>query len=243
MIKAFLFLLSLWSCGLACKQITVLSSEGPPHTINNQFNNGIDLDIVRVVLERLGYEVKFHFVPLGRAESLVKSGQYAAMAPIFMAEDDVNFHVTHPIVQYKPTVFSLSAKAMKATNLAEIKGKSIITFQGAPGYFGAFFEKLSEQENYFEAPKMQVIPELLMKGRYDYAVLDKYIFYYFYRLNDKQRDVSYFKEHNLMAPVTASAVFTDNDLRDRFNRELVVFLLEGGYQKVLEKYLGKIEER
>lgn len=101
---------------------------------------------------------------------------------------------------------------------------------------------LSQQKNYFESPKMKVIPELIRKGRYDYAVLDKYIFYYFYRLNNKERDVSIFNEHLLMPAVTASAAFSDKDLRDEFNRELAVFLLEGGYQRIVEKYLGKLEK-
>lgn len=242
MLRLLILFIFLFTFELYAKEIVVLSSEGPPHTIKHEENNGIDLDVVKAVLNRLGYNVKFHFVPLGRAESLIKSGDFKAMAPIFMAQDDDNFFVSLPIVQYAPTVFSLKSNNLNPSNLAEIKGHSVITFQGAPGYFGSFFDELSQQKNYFESPKMKVIPELIRKGRYDYAVLDKYIFYYFYRLNNKERDVSIFNEHLLMPAVTASAAFSDKGLRDEFNRELAVFLLEGGYQRILEKYLGKLEK-
>lgn len=235
-----LFLL-VCSSVLFAKQIVVLSSEGPPHTIKDSQNHGIDLDVVKAVLTRLDYEVWFHFLPLGRAESLVKMGEFKAMAPIFMTTDEASFFVSHPIVKYTPIVFSLKKRNLTPRGLSDLQGYSIITFQGAPGYFGDEFKALSTQNEYFEAPSMKVIPELLMKGRYDYAVLDKYIFYYFYRLADKQRDLSIFAEHALIPSVTASAGFSDKSLRDEFNRELAVFFLDDGYRQVVEKYLGKLE--
>ncbi|KPV94116.1 Bacterial extracellular solute-binding protein, family 3 [Pseudoalteromonas sp. P1-9] len=241
MLRVLSLLLLVCSFTLTAKQIVVLSSEGPPHTINDAQNSGIDLDVVKAVLTRLGYDVKFHFVPLGRAETLVKSGAYVAMAPIFATSDEEGFYVSHPIVKYAPTVFSLKNNKLTPQYLSDLKGHSIITFQGAPGYFGKEFELLSKQSNYFESPSMKVIPELIKKERYDYAVLDKYIFYYFYRFVDKQRDLSLFKEHALIPSVTASAGFSDKSLRDEFNRELAIFLLDNGYRKVVEKYLGKLE--
>lgn len=241
MIKFLFLLCSLLATQINAKEISVLSSEGPPHTIKHQFNNGIDLDIVKAVLNRLDYKVNFHFLPLGRAETLLKAGQFEVMAPIFNTADEAHFFISHPIVKYAPTVFSLRNNKFAPSSLNELNGHSIITFQGAPGYFGADFTRLAKQENYFESPSMEVIPESLYKGRYEYAVLDKYIFYYFYRLNDKTRDLSIFSEHSLIPTVTASAAFKNEKLRDEFNRELVLFLLDGGYQRVIEKYLGEIE--
>ena len=56
------------------KEISVLSSDGPPHTIKHRSNNGIELDIVKAVLNRWDYRVNFHYVTLDRAETLVKAG-------------------------------------------------------------------------------------------------------------------------------------------------------------------------
>ena len=67
---------------------------------------------------------------------------------------------------------------------------------------------------------MPMILGMLAKSRYDFAVLDQYIFYYFYRLNDKQRPIDIFKHHYLIPPVTASVAFKDKMPRDRFNYEL-----------------------
>ncbi|NRB24783.1 MAG: ABC transporter substrate-binding protein [Shewanella sp.] len=85
---------------------------------------------------------------------------------------------------------------------------------------------------------MANMAELLAKGRYDFAVIDKYIFYYFYRLNDKSREVSIFTEHPLLAPVPASAAFHDEALRDAFDRELPGFMESEQYKQIFEHYLG-----
>ena len=223
------------------KALNLVTSEGPPHTINHQFYSGIDLDVTKAVLRQLGYSVNLHFVALGRAEKLVRSGQYDLMAPIFFAKDNDNFYISDPIVTYKPMVFSLSERNLSPESISDLAKYSVITFQGAPGYFGDEFKTMSEQARYKELADMSVIPEMLAKSRYDFAVLDQYIFYYFYRLNDKQRPIDIFQHHYLIPPVTASVAFKDKMLRDRFNYELKKFKEGEGYAKIVEAYLGRME--
>lgn len=202
------------------KPLSLVTSEGPPHTINNKLFSGIDLDVTKAVL----------------------SGQYDLMAPIFFAKDSDNFYISDPIVTYKPMVFSLSERNLSPDSISDLAKYSVITFQGAPGYFGDAFKSMSEQARYKELADMSVIPEMLAKSRYDFAVLDQYIFYYFYRLNDKQRPIDIFKHHYLIPPVTASVAFKDKMLRDRFNYELKKFKQGKGYAKIVEAYLGRMEQ-
>lgn len=227
---------------LEAKELSLVSSEGPPHTINHQLYSGIDLDVTKTVLAQLGYPVKLHFVPLGRAEKLVRSGQYDLMAPIFFAEDSDNFYISDAIVTYKPMVFSLTKNDYKPQRILDLASYSVLTFQGAPGYFGPEFEAMSKMARYQESPDMAVIADMLAKGRYDFAVLDQYIFYYFYRLQDKKRPIHIFKHHYLIPPVTASVAFKDKALRDKFNIELKKFKRGKGYTKIVEAYLGRVEQ-
>lgn len=234
MLLSTTFLLSL---SLQSAPLIIASSEGPPHTIND-LHHGIDLDIVEGVLNRLGYEVEYQFMGLKRAEHEVLAGRVDVMAPIFMKSDVSGSYISQPIVQYQPMVFSLKASNFTPKTILDMQGHSVVTFQGAPGYFGADFVKLSDESRYMELTDMATIPELLVKGRYDYAVLDKYIFYYFYRLNDKARDISIFTEHPLIESVPASAAFHDIELRNQFNRELPRFMESEQYKQIFERYLG-----
>lgn len=232
----------LFLYSVSASELTLVSSEGPPHTINNELYSGIDLDVTKSVLAELGLAVNLKFVALGRAEKLVKSGRYDLMAPIFFAKDSDNFYISDPIVTYKPMVFSLKDNNLEPEKISDLANFSVITFQGAPGYFGPAFEAMSKKARYKEAHDMSVIPELLAMDRYDFAVLDQYIFYYFYRLNDKQRSIDIFKHHYLIEPVTASVAFKDKSLRDRFNAELKKFKQGKGYTKIVEAYLGRMEQ-
>lgn len=220
------------------KTISIVTSEGPPHTIDNHYHSGIDLDVTKTILSELGYRVEFKFVGLGRAERLIKSGQQDVMAPIFYARDSKNFYISNPIVNYKPMIFSLTKNNYQVSSLSDLQGHSIITFQGATKYFGSEFERLSMSENYTELADMSIIPEMLVKQRFDFAVLDLYIFYYFYRQHDKNRELSLFRLHPLIPTVPASAAFKDKALRDQFNAKLAEPQRAALYKKIVEKYLG-----
>ncbi|WP_162272287.1 amino acid ABC transporter substrate-binding protein, partial [Piscirickettsia litoralis] len=117
-------------------------------------------------------------------------------------------------------------------------------FQGATGYFGHEFYKVSRTKKgtYQELGDMSILPELLVKKRYSAVVLDYYIFYYFYRLNDKNRDINIFDEHYIIDPVHAGVAFHSEKLRDKFNKTLKKYL-SGEHDKIIfNKYLGNIEK-
>ncbi|WP_247749678.1 substrate-binding periplasmic protein [Pseudoalteromonas viridis] len=242
-VLALLIFMSAPVCFAISNQVLELvSSEGPPHTINHPERSGIDLDITKAVLAQLGYTVRLEFVALGRAEKLVRTGQYDIMAPIFSTQDSKSFYISEPIVTYKPMVFSLARRNLTPQSISALANHSVITFQGAPGYFGEAFRKMSEQAVYRESPDMSVIPQMLVKSRYDFAVLDQYIFYYFYRLKDKRRPLTLFRHHYLIPPVPASVAFKDKSLRDSFNRALAQFKHSAQYQQIIEDYIGQVEK-
>ncbi|WP_223293021.1 MULTISPECIES: substrate-binding periplasmic protein [Shewanella] len=237
LVKALMALLLLLSLSTNAETLTIASSEGPPHTIND-IHHGIDLDIVEAVLMRLGYDVDYQFMGLKRAQHELKMGHVDVTAPTFMQSDIEGSFTSAPIVQYQPMVFSLKSSKLTPISILDMQGHSVATFQGAPGYFGADFIELAKGKQYKEITDMAAIPELLAKARYDFAVLDKYIFYYFYRLNDKSRDVSIFTEHRLIPAVAASASFHDAAIRDAFNNELPEFLNSEECKQIFERYLG-----
>ena len=222
------------------KVVTLASSEGPPHIIDGP-SRGIDLDIAEVILNAMGYEVNYKFMSLARGAREVKAGRIGGVLPTFAQKDEESFYVSEPFIDYKPMVFSLREFGRSPQHLSDLSGESIATFQGAPGYFGPEFVKLSLTDGYHEIHDMSLIPEMLWRRRVDFAVLDLYIFYYFYRLQDKSRPLDLFTQHDLIAPVQAGIAFSSRSIRDEFNRQLAIALTPALKQRIVEKYLGEVE--
>lgn len=234
----------LWACAGSIawandKVITIATSEGAPHIIDG-VQKGIDLDITEFVVKQMGYKVDFVFMSLARAVKEVKAGRVDAVTPTFSQQDEERFFVSEPFIEYKPMVFSLSTRQKSPVSLSDLAGESIATFQGAPGYFGPEFVKLSRMEGYHEIHDMRLIPEMLVRERVSYAVLDQYIFYFYYRLNDKQRPISVFDQHQLIPPVKAGIAFHNKDLRDLFDKQLTTSLNSHIQSAIVERYLGEL---
>ena len=235
-------LLLAWLGGLVgpltAKELVLATSNGPPHMIQAD-HSGIDIDIVRAVLQRLGYDLKLQYLPLARAKKMVKLGFFDATTPTFAESDSPGFYVSAPIVDYRPTVFTLRKHDYQINAIADLRGHSILTFQGARGYFGPRFVEVAATTSYKELADMSKFPRLLLRDRFSVVVLDYYIFLYFYRQQDKNRSLAPFVLHDIIPPVTAGVGFHDRALRDSFDQALAGFIAEGGHLSIIEKYIGK----
>lgn len=219
------------------REVLILTDDGPPHMIK-QTDGGIDLDITREVLQSIGHSVAVFYTPLSRAKKSVEGKLADVSVPTFYQQDSDNFYLSNPVVHYRPTLFSMSAKAIDMKNITKLKGLRLMTFQGAKGYFNQDFLNLTMNNKYREMHDMSVLPELLYKDRTDLVVLDYYIFYYFALERIDNFSPQLFSHQPLMAEVPAYAGFNSKQLRDEFNKALAIYLREGKDKAVIRKYLG-----
>jgi len=249
----YLFILLLY-CGavqqMSSAQIVsktsllLLSDDGPPHMIKVT-KSGIDIDITREVIESMGEILKIEFSPLKRNQYQVMNKQADMFVPTFYQQDTKQLFISDPIIQYRPTVFSLKDKQLNFTKLADIKNKKVITFQGALGYFGAEFIKMSKQNDYREIHDMSKLPEMLMARRVDVIVLDYYIFYYFLKQSGsiKLGVTSAVNEHKLIPEVNAHVGFNSEALRNKFNKYLKTYIHAKRDIAVINNYIGMSKEQ
>ena len=236
------------------KELLMLSDDGPPHMIAVS-NGGIDIDITREVLSNIGYKVALDFMPLARGKNQVQLKYADLFVPTFYQQDTERLFYSNAIIEYRPMVLSLKKNQFSLNKLADADGKKILTFQGASGYFGEEFVKLSKGKNYRELADMSKFPELLLRERYEVVVLDYYIFYYFLKrychansrneneLSDAIKakalcSMQEIAEHDLIPAVSAHVGFNDMNIRDNFNQALKVYIRQGKAQQVIQKYLG-----
>lgn len=221
--------------------ITLVSDDGPPHMIRAS-NSGIDIDITKAVFAQMGLETKLQYAPLARAKIMVEQGSSQATVPTFFQQDSKSFFVSDPIINYKPTVFTLKNKQINLSSLKDIKDLKVVTFQGATGYFGEEFALMSEQNDYREMYDMSVFPKLLLSGRVDVIVLDYYIFHYFANKSIPSYDSRLVKEHSLIPAVPASVGFNQRATRDEFNSKLTAMKQSNEIQSIIDKYLQPKEK-
>lgn len=211
------------------------TSHGPPY-MDRATNSGLDIDIPRAVLERLGYTVEIRYMSLARAQAQLRAKRIDFTAPLFLG-DKLGIYSSEPHIYYRPTVFSLKQRQLKINNIEDISNYSITTFQGAGGYFGNTFIKASQKSpRYSELHDMTVLPKILYATRTDLVVLDYYIFHHQLRHMGKVDWKSTLATHDIFPRVPAVVGFHNPRLRDIFNTELASFKTAGGYAKILERY-------
>ena len=230
------------------QSLLLFSSHAPPHMIEPT-ENGIDIDIVTQVLKQMNYQVNLQFSPLKRGMVQVANKKADVFIPTFLQPDNNKIFISDTYIDYRPMIFSLKSKALNINNLDDLAGKSIISFQGAKGYFGKKYQDAVNNAMYVELHDMSKFPKMLLHGRYDVVVLDYYIFYYFLKAYQKSIDKntpskerlsSLIAQHDIIPPAKAHAGFNDRQLRDKFNQSLKQFINSPEYQAIINQYIGDI---
>ncbi|WP_419905241.1 substrate-binding periplasmic protein [Kiloniella sp.] len=228
----------LFSTKAYAKEIRIVATDYPPHVIEAQ-KSGMDLEILRSVLHEMGYSSTVKFVPTRRAMNMVEHGAADVTVPAFFEEDREGYYTSNAIIDYKPTVFTLSKNSHSLDGLSSLTAHKVVTFIGAAGYFGSEFTNATDKAvSYNEINNVDAMPDLLMMERYSAVVLDENIFYYFYRKKDKNRDLTVFDAHHVFPKIEASVGFHDQSVRDAFNEYLAKFRTAGKDKKIIEKYVG-----
>ena len=232
----FCILLSGFSVNLFAQEVlTLITENGPPHMIQAS-NSGIDIDITTQILKRMGYETNFVYAPLRRAKVQVQLGEADLTVPTFQTKDTDGFYISQPIIDYRPTVFSI--QAFDFENINNIEKLRVRSFQGATGYFGQSFIEMTQQNDYLEIANMETLVMMLVTGRVDIVVLDYYIFYYYLRNLPIEKPNITINEHQLIPAVKASVGFNSAKIRDAFNQAYQVFEQQRSVQSIVDSYIG-----
>lgn len=220
----------------AARQVLVMgTSNGPPY-MDSATDSGLDIDIPRAVLERMGYQVEVRYMSLARAQAQLRAKKIDYTAPLFIG-DKPGIHSSDPHVYYRPTAFSLQENQLQVSSLSDLGKYTMITFQGAGGYFGDVFIEASQRSpRYSEIHDMTLLPKMLYAKRSELVVLDYYIFHYQLSEMGGVDWKATLAVHDVFPRVPAVVGFHDPGLRDAFNRELKAFHKDGVYQAILDRY-------
>ena len=201
-------------------------------------NSGIELDIVSEALGMKGYAIVPKYVPFARRNLELLEKRVDGVLTI-NTNSGIEAFYSHEHIACENVVVSLKKKGLKIEKIKDLKGRSVVAFQEATIYLGEDFAAMAkENPKYRELAMQELQINLLYGDRVDAIVLDKNIFLYLKKRNQKidttqPVDVAY-----IFKPTPFRVAFSSRKVRDDFNEGLRKLRESGRYDEIVKGYLG-----
>ncbi len=209
----------------------------PPYVIQES-NSGMELDIVREVLNNQGYTMIPKYVRYARVPRALSGGKVRGAITILEASGVKNVHYSDSHIMYQNVAISLKKNNYAIAQISDLSNKKIVAFQQATRYLGAEFLEITKTcPAYEEKARQQAQILRLFKNRTQVIVLDINIFKY-YRENTKGIDSSQAVSiHEIFPKTRYKVAFVDSKIRDAFNIGLKQLKENGEYEGIMHKYI------
>lgn len=207
--------------------------------------SGFEFEIVKAALAAKGHTIKPVFVTMGAIPKMLKEQQAdgAQRGSPELKESEGFFYADEPAVAYQDVAITLKKNNLAIHSIADLKGKSINTFQGASHFLGPdFAAAVKGNSNYVETgDEKRRVMQLYANGVQVY-VGDINVYKY-YKTQAAGVDTSQEVEiHKIFAPSNQqfnNPVFRDKQIRDDFNAGLKQIKSNGTYKQIVKKYLNE----
>lgn len=216
----------------------------PPWVIQKT-NSGIELDILKAVLEGEGYCVVPKYLSFALAYQLFDRGEIDGVinARAGVAKGG---YLSQPVVTFQNVAVSLKSKNFpEQINMDFLNGRSVVAFQKAKALLGPEFQAMADANpRYREVAKQSLQLNLLFVREADFIVMDRSIFGYYWVQALEDKSMAKFKSrfkrpvdmHVLFPPSDYSFIFSEEKVRDDFDRGLQGMRDSGEYDRIFERY-------
>jgi ABC-type amino acid transport substrate-binding protein len=170
-------------------------------------------------------------------------GRLDAAANINTLDQVKKGYLSQPVFRYSDVAVSLKNKNVTLNNISELSRYSVASFQGATEFFGEQFKNtVTKNPHYYEHLHMDALLMQLAKNRVDVVIMDTNIVAYY--LEHNLKDEIHLKDLNFhyLFPIPTShsfMAFTDQQLRDDFDKALLRIKETGEFEAVYNAYLPK----
>lgn len=226
---------------LADDVVMAFGEKIPPYCFPES-DSGIELEIIGEALAFRGHHLRPRYYPLARVPLAFRQGEVqAAMTDLGQDLSSEGAHYGDPAVLYHNVFVTLKGRRLDIQRPGDLKGLSIVAFQGAAKRYPEWLAASQEAGLYFEQNNQELQVLGLNKGRYDVVLSDRSIYQYFEQLlsrtalfKAKAVDFHEFVEED---PQNYRPVFRSEKIRDDFNAGLQELKSSGRYQAIYDSYL------
>ncbi|MBI3231370.1 MAG: ABC transporter substrate-binding protein [Burkholderiales bacterium] len=244
---ASLLLANLGKVAQAAEVKMLFSFALPPYVIAeapNQPASGFELEIIRAALDSKGHTIKPIFVAMGAIPNMLKAAQAdgGQRGSPDLKDGEGFFYADEPSVTYQDVAITLQKNNLAINSVADIKGKSVVGFQGASHFLGPEFAQAVKGSNAYAetSDEKRRIKQLYANGVQVY-VGDINVFKY-YKIGVKDLDTNLpINIHKVFVPSNQkfnNPVFRDKQIRDDFNAGLKQLKANGQYKQIIKKYIN-----
>ncbi|CAO3430636.1 ABC transporter substrate-binding protein [Azospirillum endophyticum] len=242
----------------AARPVTVLAPELPP--MMTAAGTGREASIIAETLAACGHEAHFKVVPFGRHWSEFRDGAPGGIPLDAVATVPEGMEMpgsrSVPYIRYQNGASVLKSSGLTVRSLADLAGKRIITFSGAPDVLPGLRAAIPSFGDFRERADQMVHSNLLFAGRVDAVLADGLIFAEYNRqLQDKAKtggglpfDPAQPVQFTAIFPPTPySMVFRDEALRADFDRCFAELKAKGRIDTIdretVERYTATVGEQ
>lgn len=137
-------------------------------------DSGIELEIIGEALAFRGHKLKPRYYPLARVPLTFRKGEVdAAMTDLGQDLSDVGAHYGDPAVIYQNVFVTLQNRNLKIETPQDLKGLSVVAFQGAAKRYPEWLAASEKAGLYFEQNNQELQVLGLNKARYDVVLSDR----------------------------------------------------------------------
>lgn len=213
----------------AARPVTILAPELPPMMTAD--GTGREASIITETLAACGHEAHFKVVPFGRHwndyRDGVQAGGHVDAVTTVPAGMEMPGSRSVPYIFYQNGASVLKSSGLTVRSLADLAGKRVITFSGAPDVLPGLRAAIPSFGDFRERADQMVHSNLLFAGRVDAVLADGLIFAEYNRqLQEKAKSAGGLpfdpaqpvQFTAIFPPTSYSMVFRDESLRTDFDR-------------------------
>lgn len=225
---------------MAEKTLTVLVGMDKPPYIQLQDGTGFELELLRLVVQHMGYEAVFLHVPNARIRYLLEQG-HGDIATLQRArEPSMDLFYSMPYIRYQNAVISLRQSELTIQHSQDLVRLRVIAFQNASQVLGQDFAEMTEiSRRYQETTNQKTQVDMLLADRVDAVVMDINIFHYFRRVANDNQPIQL---HSLFPVSDYRAGFRERGLQRAFDKALAEVQQHDKYRQLQLEFFGSVNQ-
>jgi len=208
--------------------------------------SGLFTDLIEEVFKEMPqYQLKISATPMSNYRLLeeLNAGAIDGAANIFLG-DKIKGCLSDPFFRYDDVVITLKKRKIKIDSIANLKDKSIITYQNAKLFQPKEFSQIVDTNPslYHETPIQTNQVKLLALERVQVSVGDAYIFLDSLKeWKESPYTASDFEFHRVLPVNSTYMAFRDPKLCADFNKASQKIKDSGRYEAIYKAYLDKLQ--
>ena len=229
----------------SAQELKVAFGMSKPPFVIDETQTGIEVSLAEEALKRAGFGVKKVFVVNKRLVAELRDN--SVDVSVSVQKDQPDFFYSGAFTTFENYAVTKTKKHLKVDSFADLKGKSIISWQGAPADLNnaTFTAMLKAGElSLREQGKQNLQVRAFLADNFDVILIDKTILRYLSKGLKKEMnlkdDETQFDYHKLFSGLTSFYVgFRDKGLMEKFDQALTEMKNDGTYNKIIESYVAE----